>query len=118
LGWDGQALETEGKAMEVADAMRCVANKGGESPHLDALADWLRGVLLAIPDGETWPSRALYEHMESLGLGAPHKLINQSMWRLRASGKVDDLWQYDYTRRFMGHPLIMWRRPAVDPGVF
>lgn len=108
---------------ELLTALRGVANKGAESPHLQTLAGWLAKHLRAIPAGDKWDSRQLYAHLATHGVDVPTKLLNQAMWRLRDCKALPaGSWGYDNTRRFMGNPLVVWQRPtgpvAVDEGIF
>ena len=108
---------------ELLTALRGVANKGAESPHLQPLADWLAKHLRAIPPGDKWDSRQLYAHLSTVGVDVPTKLLNQAMWRLRDCKALPaGSWAYDNTRRFMGNPLVVWTCPpapaAVDEGIF
>ena len=108
---------------ELLTAMRGVANKGAESPHLQPLTDWLTGHLRAIPPGDKWDSRQLYSHLANVGVDVPAKLLNQAMWRLRDCNALPEgFWGYDNRRRFMGNPLVVWTCPpapaTVDEGIF
>lgn len=97
--------------------IRSVATKGEESPHVADVADWLADVLEAVPEGETWTTRELLAHLASLeDEPLPTKTLNQTLWRLRKSGTIPDLWTTDPQRRYMGNNLILWQRPGADEG--
>ena len=99
-------------------ALRSVANKGAESPHLDTVTGWVRLFLLNIPAGDKWDSRQLFAAIAEAGAEVPSKLLTQCMWRLRSTDALPGCWSYDMTRRFMGNPLVLWNRPTISAEVF
>ena len=103
---------------DLLTALRSVANKGAESPHLAEVAGWVRGHLMKIPAGDKWDSRKLFAAIADAGAEVPSKLLTQCMWRLRSTKALDGCWTYDMTRRFMGNPLVMWNRPTISAEVF
>jgi hypothetical protein len=79
----------------------------------DAIA-WLRATLAAIPPNSTWTTRQLLTATGFDTLApADKKRLGQTLWYLRKSGKVEDCYRLDPSRRYMGNPLVMWRRPAT-----
>lgn len=103
------------KPDELLAALRGVANKGADSEHMPAVAAWLKGHLAAIPPGDRWPTRQLYAHLEGAGVNVSAKLLGQALWRLRKTDALAGCWEQDQRRRHMGHPLVVWQRPAAAP---
>lgn len=78
----------------------------------DAVA-WLRATLAQVPPNSTWTTRELLARI-GMDNAAPadKKKLGQTLWYLRKSGKVEDCYGFDPSRRYMGNPLVLWRRPA------
>ena len=89
--------------------LRSVATRGADSPHIFTAAQWLREALAAVPESKTWTTRELLQSLGPLDKAAA-KVIQQALWRLRSEHMVDDCFATDNTRRFMGNPLILWKR--------
>jgi hypothetical protein len=96
------------------DLFRHVANVGDKSPRIVEAAEWLRRELAAIPEGDTETTRQLIARlgMDTADPGEK-KALGSALWRLRTLGLLDGCWEQDLRRRYMGNPLIMWKRPAL-----
>jgi hypothetical protein len=93
---------------------RSVNARGENSPLFGDAIAWLRAALAAIPPNSTWTTRQLLTETGFDTLApADKKRIGQTLWYLRKSGKVEDCYRLDPSRRYMGNPLVMWRRPSV-----
>jgi hypothetical protein len=90
-----------------------VSTKGAKSPDLPALEAWLRATLATVPEGSSLSTGELLAHA---GLDEPdpvkRKKMSNALYVLRKTGRVADCFEQDGTRRWMGHPLIMWHRPT------
>jgi hypothetical protein len=102
---------------ELLAAFKSVSGKGEQSPHFPALVAWLRETLADnLPGNRTWETIHLLQHLDVDARDKSSreaKRVSQALWRLRASGKINDCWRHDTTRRFMGHPVILWQRPMA-----
>ena len=86
--------------------------RGMKSPHFDAGEAWLRSTLSAVPIGGKWRTRQLLEHIGMANASEPDKKkVSQTLWHLRRSGRVEDCYTLDQSRRYMGNPLVQWIRP-------
>ena len=96
-----------------------VSNKGARSPDLPLIETWLRETLATLPEGATLSTGEVMAHA---GLDVPdpmqRKKVANCLYVLRKLGRVDDCYSRDDTRRWMGHPLILWHRPTVQEGIF
>ena len=79
---------------------------------------WLRDTLAALPGEGPWTTR---EFIGALGMADDPTLaktqFSRALYWLRATGKIDDCYSIDTSRRFMGNPLMLWKRP-IDGGIF
>jgi hypothetical protein len=95
-----------------------VSNKGAKAPDLPIVELWLRNALATIPEGE---AVSLGDLMARTGNIEPdpdkRKKISNALFVLRKAGRVDDCFARDETRRYMGHPLILWHRPSAHKPV-
>jgi hypothetical protein len=97
-----------------------VSNKGAKAPDLPIVESWLRNLLATLPDDALV---SLGELMDMTGNNEPdperRKKVSNALFVLRKAGRVDDCFTRDETRRWMGHPLILWHRPKpVEEGIF
>ena len=80
---------------------------------------WLRDTLAALPGEGVYTTRQL---IEALGMADDPSLaktqFSRALYWLRATGKIDDLCSMDQSRRYMGNPLCLWHKPAIDGGMF
>ena len=94
------------------------ANACWKPANLPALADFIRAHLgQHLLGHRTWRTKDLFE---SLGVPLEHsRKVTQALYKLRASGLVDDCFRRDPTKRHMGKEIIIWQAPlsAVRPDV-
>jgi len=98
------------------DALASVNSRGAGSPMVAIVEAWLREVLQAIPEGEAWSTRELSAH---LGLTDPVDVrrVTRPLYHLRKAGLIADCFTGNPKLRYMGNPLIEWRRPGKE-GIF
>ena len=99
---------------EPAAIFHSVNARGEKSPLFGEAISWLRATLASIPPNSTWTTRELLAHTGHAN-DAPKdkKKLGQTLWYLRKSGKVEDCYRFDPSRRYMGNPLVLWRRPST-----
>jgi hypothetical protein len=82
------------------------------------LERWLRDTLASLPGEGPWTTR---DFIAALGMDSEPTLaktqFSRALYHLRQTGKIEDCYSIDNSRRYMGNPLILWRRP-INEGIF
>jgi hypothetical protein len=98
------------------ELQRQILNVGRNGPRSKAWDDLCAVVKTHLADlgpHERLSTRELITELEWDDL----EHTNQALWQMRKQGGIPEAyWERDGDRRWMGHPLILWRKPVLPKG--
>jgi hypothetical protein len=94
-----------------------VGFNGKKAAVWDDVCAWLRDLCENLPRDSRLTTRDLL----TIAKVENAKAASQALWRIRKENGIPaGCWEQDMTRRFMGNPIIIWRKPPaeVDTSIF